>query len=103
MGIPGAGLVILTAEIKFHRNLYFGRSFIWWKSGERVMSAKAFREYADECMGRAKIATSVKEHRSYLQMTEIWLQAADQWEMKQRRRPRLNDFSRANQREVYQW
>jgi len=67
------------------------------------MAAKAFREYADECMGWAKIAQSVKERRALLQMTETWLQAAAQWEQRQRRRPRPNDFSRANQRQVSRW
>jgi hypothetical protein len=54
--------------------------------GERVMSAKEFREYADECMRLAKVAKSVKECRALLQITETWLQAAEQWEKRQRRR-----------------
>jgi hypothetical protein len=84
-------------------NKVIGTFSLFGGKWERVMSAKSFRECANECMGRAKIATSVKERRSYLQMTETCLRAADQWEMKQRRRPRPNDFSRANQREVSQW
>jgi hypothetical protein len=47
---------------------------------ERVMSAKNFREYADECLGWAKTAKSDKERRSYLQMAETWLKAAAQYE-----------------------
>ena len=47
--------------------------------GKRVMSAKEFREYADECMRSAKMAKSVKERRDFLQKAEAWLQAADLW------------------------
>ena len=45
--------------------------------GKRVVSAKEFREYADECMRSAKMAKSVKERRDFLQKAEAWLQAAD--------------------------
>ena len=38
--------------------------------GKRVMSAKEFREYADECMRSAKMAKSVKERRDFLQKAE---------------------------------
>jgi len=47
---------------------------------ERVMSAKDFREYADECLGWAKTAKSDKDRKSYLQMAETWLRAAAQYE-----------------------
>jgi len=47
---------------------------------DRVMSAKRFREYADECMGWAKHATSDKDRQNYLQMAETWLRAADHYE-----------------------
>jgi hypothetical protein len=47
--------------------------------GKRVMSAKEFREYADECIRSAKMAKSVKERRDFLQKAEAWLQAADLW------------------------
>jgi hypothetical protein len=47
-------------------------------SGERaVSSAKEFREYADECLGWAKTAKSAKESRTFLQMAQAWLEAAD--------------------------
>jgi hypothetical protein len=41
------------------------------------MSAKEYREYADECMRSAKNSTLVKECREFLQTAEAWLQAAD--------------------------
>ena len=44
------------------------------------MSAKQFREYADECLSSAKTANSDKDRRSFLQMAEIWLKAAAQYE-----------------------
>lgn len=40
------------------------------------MSAKEFRECADECMHLAKMAKSVKERRDFLQKAEAWLHAA---------------------------
>ena len=47
------------------------------QTGERIMSAKEYREYADECMRSAKNSTLVKECREFLQTAEAWLQAAD--------------------------
>jgi hypothetical protein len=47
------------------------------KWGKRVMSAKEYREYADECMRSAKTSTLVKDSREFLQKAEAWLQAAD--------------------------
>jgi hypothetical protein len=41
------------------------------------MSAKQYREYADECLRSAKKSTLVKECRELLQTAEAWLQAAD--------------------------
>ena len=41
------------------------------------MSAKEFREYADECLGWAKAAKSDKDRRNFLQMAQAWLDAAD--------------------------
>jgi len=41
------------------------------------MSAKEYREYADECMRSAKKSTLVKECREFLQTAEAWLHAAD--------------------------
>ena len=43
------------------------------------MSAKEYREYADECMRSAKNSTVVKECREFLKTAEAWLQAADLW------------------------
>jgi hypothetical protein len=40
------------------------------------MSAKEYREYADECLAWAKKATTDKERRDFLKMAEAWLQAA---------------------------
>jgi hypothetical protein len=45
--------------------------------GKRIMSAKEYREYADECMRSAKNSILVKECREFLQAAEAWLQAAD--------------------------
>ena len=47
------------------------------QAGERIMSAKEYREYADECIRSAKNSTLVKECREFLQTAEAWLQAAD--------------------------
>jgi len=41
------------------------------------MSAKEFREYADECLGWAKTAKSDKERKNFVQMAQAWLEAAD--------------------------
>jgi len=41
------------------------------------MSAKEYREYADECMRSAKNSTLVKDCREFLQTAEAWLHAAD--------------------------
>ena len=79
-------------EMEFHRNFRFDRSVIGWENGDRINSAKEFREYADERMGSAKIAKSVKERRTLLQMTEAWLQVADQWDITQLRRPAHSAF-----------
>jgi hypothetical protein len=49
---------------------------------EHVVSAKEFREYADECLGWAKTAKSDKERRTFLQMAQAWLEAADLLETK---------------------
>ena len=49
------------------------------------MSAKEYREYADECMRSAKHSTLVKECREFLQTAEAWLQAADLLEAESRR------------------
>jgi hypothetical protein len=51
-------------------------------TGEHVVSAKEFREYADECLGWAKTAKSDKERRTFLQMAQAWLEAADLLETK---------------------
>jgi hypothetical protein len=50
------------------------------------MSAKEYREYADECMRSAKNSTLVKECREFLQTAEAWLQAADLLEAEPRRK-----------------
>jgi hypothetical protein len=44
------------------------------QTGERIMSAKQYREYADECLRSAKKSTLVKECRELLQTAEAWLQ-----------------------------
>jgi hypothetical protein len=49
------------------------------------MSAKQYREYADECLRSAKRSTLVKECRELLQTAEAWLQAADLLEAEPRR------------------
>ena len=50
------------------------------------MSAKEYREYADECMRSAKNSTLVKECREFLQTAEAWLHAADLLEAEPRRK-----------------
>ncbi len=40
------------------------------------MSAKEYREYAEECMGWAKSARTDKERVTFLEMAKTWLQAA---------------------------
>ena len=54
------------------------------QTGERIMSAKEYREYADG-MRSAKNSTLVKECREFLQTAEAWLQAADLLEAEPRR------------------
>jgi hypothetical protein len=49
------------------------------------MSAKQYREYADECMRSATNATLAKECREFLQTAEAWLHAADLLEAEPRR------------------
>jgi hypothetical protein len=44
------------------------------------MTAKDFREYAEEHFGWAKTARSTKERQTFLQMAQAWLEAADMWE-----------------------
>jgi len=39
------------------------------------VSAKEFREYADECFDWAKTAKSDKERNIFLQMAQTWLEA----------------------------
>src|SRR5262245_24041985 len=56
------------------------------QTGERIMSAKEYREYADECMRSAKNSTLVKECRVFLQAAEAWLHAADLLEAEPRRK-----------------
>jgi hypothetical protein len=56
------------------------------QTGERIMSAREYREYADECMRSAKNSTLVKECREFLQTAEAWLHAADLLEAEPRRK-----------------
>jgi hypothetical protein len=55
-----------------------------------MVSAKEFREYADECMRSAKTVRSDKELKALLRMAEVWLEAADLLE-----RPLKPDTSRS--------
>ena len=55
------------------------------RRGERVMSAKEYREYADECMRSAKHSKLVKECREFPRTAEALLQAADLLEAEPRR------------------
>jgi hypothetical protein len=43
---------------------------------ERIVSAKEFRDNANECMGWARTARSDRERAIFQQMAETWLQAA---------------------------
>jgi hypothetical protein len=56
------------------------------QTGDRIMSAKEYREHADECMRSAKNSTLVKECREFLQTAEAWLRAADLLEAEPRRK-----------------
>ena len=53
--------------------------------GKRIMSAKEYREYADECMRSARNSMLAKECREFLRTAEALLQAADLLEAKPRR------------------
>ena len=55
-----------------------------------MVSAKEFREYADECMRSAKTVRSDKELKALLRMAEAWLEAADLLE-----RPLKTDSARS--------
>jgi hypothetical protein len=44
--------------------------------GERVVSSKEYRDFADECLGWAKTAKSDNERDIFLQMAQVWLEAA---------------------------
>jgi hypothetical protein len=50
------------------------------KSRRPHMTAKEFREYAEEHFGWAKTARSARERQTFLQMAQAWLEAADVWE-----------------------
>jgi hypothetical protein len=39
------------------------------------MSAKEYREFADECMGWAKTARTDKERKIFIEMAGTWLRA----------------------------
>jgi hypothetical protein len=43
---------------------------------ERIVSAKEFRDNANECMDWARTARSDRERAIFRQMAETWLQAA---------------------------
>jgi hypothetical protein len=53
--------------------------------GKRIMSARKYREYADECMRSARNSTLVKECREFPRTAEALLQAADLLEAEPRR------------------
>jgi hypothetical protein len=53
--------------------------------GKRIMSAKEYRESADECMRSARNSTLVKECREFLRTAEALLLAADLLEAEPRR------------------
>ena len=50
-----------------------------------MSSAEEYREFAEECLGWAKTARSDQERRIFLQMAEVWLEAAARSEKKARR------------------
>jgi hypothetical protein len=50
------------------------------------MTARQYREYADECLRSAKNSTLAKECREFLQTAEAWLHAADLLEAEPRRK-----------------
>jgi hypothetical protein len=49
-----------------------------------VAAPKEYREYADQCFGWAKSATSDSAREIFLQMAETWLEAAILAEMSQK-------------------
>ncbi len=59
-----------------------------------MLSAKEYRELADECLGWARTAKSDKERRIFLQMAEAWVEAA--WRAAQnyshKNEPRSQDY-----------
>ncbi len=60
------------------------------RRGGGMVSAREFREYADECMRSAKTVRSDKELKALLRMAEAWLEAADLLE-----RPLKTDSARS--------
>jgi hypothetical protein len=46
-----------------------------WR-GRNMSSAEEYREFAEECLGWARTARSDRERRIFLQMAEVWLEAA---------------------------
>jgi hypothetical protein len=52
---------------------------------ERIVSAKDFRDNANECMDWARTARSDRERAIFLQMAETWLQAAARVDGRQER------------------
>jgi hypothetical protein len=74
--------------VRFTRNqIHFAELLAGMRqTGDRIMSAKEYREHADECMRSAKNSTLVKECREFLQTAEAWLQAADLLEAEPRRK-----------------
>jgi hypothetical protein len=60
------------------------------------MTAKEFREYAEEHFGWAKTARSARERQTFLQMAQAWLEAADMWEAVNGIAPTSHERSGAN-------
>ena len=50
-----------------------------------MSSAEEYREFAEECLGWARTARSDRERRIFLQMAEVWLEAAARSEKNVRR------------------
>jgi hypothetical protein len=44
--------------------------------GGRVLSSQEFRDFANECLDWAKTARSDSERDIFLQMAQVWLEAA---------------------------
>jgi hypothetical protein len=73
LGPGGNHLIVMTHVISRNRK---NRKMCWGSKEWFRVSAKEYREFADECMGWAKTARSNQERQIFTQMALTWLWAA---------------------------